>query len=68
MPENLRTKGDMQHMCILLKDVAFFRERNMNEKNLFEVVACMKLLYVHGGQNVMEYGDVGDNFYFILKG
>ena len=28
----------------------------------------MNLMLLEKGKTVMEYGDIGDNFYFILKG
>lgn len=51
-----------------LLDLPFFRERGFNESSMAEVVACMSLMKMKKGTVVMEYGDIGDNFYFILNG
>ena len=40
----------------------------MNDKSLIEVVQSMTLLEKEGGEMIMEFGDVGENFYFILEG
>ena len=40
----------------------------MNDKSLIEVVQSMTLLEKEAGEMIMEYGDVGENFYFILEG
>ena len=40
----------------------------MSDQAILEVVNCMKLLYMDAGETVMQFGDIGDNFYFILSG
>ena len=40
----------------------------MSDLSLLDTVSCMTLKPVEEGQAVMEYGDVGRNFYFIVMG
>jgi hypothetical protein len=40
----------------------------MSDAALLEVVGCMKLMFLDAKESVMQYGDIGDNFYFILSG
>ena len=35
---------------------------------MMEVVKVMHILKVPAGRNVVEFGDIGNNFYFILNG
>jgi len=43
-PEEERAKKEMDHMAIIVKDLPFFKERNMSESTLLEVLNVMKLL------------------------
>jgi CRP-like cAMP-binding protein len=52
----------------LVKDIPYFKERGMNDEAILEVIKVMKLMTVPSGKNVVEYGDIGENFYFILHG
>jgi hypothetical protein len=40
----------------------------MTRAALKEVVNCMTVKGVESGKVVVEYGDVGDNFYLVLTG
>jgi len=55
-------------MTGIVKDLPFFKDRGMAETTLIEVVNCMSLLQIKRNKVVMEYGDVGDMFYFMLRG
>ena len=51
-----------------MKEIPYFKERGMEDMALHEVFKVMKLITVPSGKNVVEYGDIGENFYFILHG
>jgi CRP-like cAMP-binding protein len=58
----------MQDLAAAVKDIQFFREKEMSDQALLEMVSVMKVIYMDAGDTVMSFGDVGDNFYFILSG
>ena len=51
-----------------IKDIEFFKQRALTEETLAEVVSCMSLLEMEKDDVVMEYGDIGYNFYLTLEG
>ena len=53
----------------LIKDISFFKERaQLKISDIRELAACFKFEEVNEGQDVIKYGDVGENFYLILQG
>ena len=67
-PAESRSKKDLAKMIKLVQDIPFFKDHKMNEVALLEVFNSMTVLSLAQGSTVMNYGDVGDNFYFILFG
>ena len=63
-----RTDKDFKEMLEIVKEIPFFKERKMADSDLIDVFNCMTVLPVEKGHTIMEYGDIGDNFYFILTG
>jgi CRP-like cAMP-binding protein len=51
-----------------LKEVEFFRERKMRDSEIDQIAGSMTLKRYHKGECIMQYGDIGETFYFILKG
>ena len=46
----------------------FFKERDLEEKSLLKIANCMTTVSMVAGEVVMQYGDTGKNFYFVLAG
>ena len=63
-----RTYGDFKEMLQIVKKIPFFKERKMTDSNLIDIINCMNVLPVKKGDTIIEYGDIGENFYFILTG
>ena len=67
-----RTEKDLDFLaeCIVDRDLGidFFIQLGLNEETLLEVVNCLSYVEMREGETVMEYGDVGNNFYLILQG
>ena len=63
-----REESEMLQMASIVKDLPFFKERNMSESTFLEVLSVMGLMHKKRRRVLMEYGDEGDCFYFILKG
>ena len=63
-----RNKEEIALVITILKEIPFFKDRQMSDSALVDVINVMKMLPMREGTRVMNYGDVGDNFYFILFG
>jgi DNA repair ATPase RecN len=63
-----RTTEELIELAGHIKEIQFFKEKEMTDAALLEVVGCMKLMQMDAKETVMQYGDIGDNFYFILSG
>jgi hypothetical protein len=58
----------LEEVIEIVKEIPFFKERKMTDSDLRDVFNVMTLEIVEKGKTIMEYGDVGDNFYFIITG
>ena len=59
----------MNQLGTLIKEISFFKERNIVET--FELREISKALLVEKfkpGEQVCEYGEIGNKFYIILRG
>jgi len=63
-----RSQKEIKEMTKLIKEIPYFKERKMEEMALIEVFKVMKLMTIPADKNVLEYGDIGENFYFIMHG
>ena len=61
----------------LIKDIQFFKERDIKESDLNDIVQCLTYEYKNSMQKVFDYGtslslipigSFGDKFYVILQG
>lgn len=51
-----------------MRRIPFFKEREMNDAGMLEVVNCMSLKSIPEGNFVFEYGELGEEFFLILEG
>ena len=51
-----------------MRKIPFFKERDMNDAAMLEVVNCMSLRSIPAEHFVFEYGELGDEFFLILEG
>ena len=51
-----------------MRKIPFFKEREMNDAAMLEVVNCMSLRSIPAEHFVFEYGQLGDEFFLILEG
>lgn len=63
-----RTQEEVEMLVVLIKNIEFFRERNIREKYYPEIVSCLKLQRYRYHQFVFHKGDEGKHFFIILKG
>jgi hypothetical protein len=65
---HLRSQANLEHLAEMVKDMPFFKDRGLTGPSLIEVVNCFTIENVEPNKTIMEYGDIGEHFYFILKG
>ena len=61
-----RTDEDLDELVKLIKDVSFFKERKLSIQEIKEVASGFQFQEVEEGEDVVKYGDQGDNFYLII--
>ena len=60
--------GRSQKNVQTIKEVPFFAEKGLSENAMLEILNCMTVKQVPPVEAVVEYGDIGENFYLILYG
>lgn len=63
-----RNRKDLEGMVVGLKQIKFFKEREIPDKSYLEIAQSLTYLELPQGAIVFEYGTLGDIFYIILKG
>ena len=51
-----------------LKNVQFFKERKIKNRDLEELVSAFRFEKFEAGEQIMEYGEPGEKFYVMIKG
>ena len=67
-PIDKRTTEEVELLVVLIKNLKFFKEREIKEKHYPEIVPCLKLQRYSAGETVFEKGSIGETFYIIIKG
>jgi CRP-like cAMP-binding protein len=52
----------------LISEIKFFREKNIKHKDMMDLASAFKFHKEEANSNVFDHGDVGENFYIIIKG
>ena len=65
---NERNDKELQLLFNLLKDIKFFKTRDIQGADLLEVCKEIKHEFVPKGDFVFRAGEYGDKFYIILNG
>ena len=55
-------------MSKIINDIKFFKQRNIKQNELVELVSAFKFEEFEAGEDVINHGESGDKFYIILKG
>jgi hypothetical protein len=67
-PSKYRNDFQLKKIATVLKDARFFKQRQMAPHVIIEMLKKMQIFQHQAGQNVFEYGDEGDLFYFVIRG
>eukprot|EP00347_Sterkiella_histriomuscorum_P021256 403334649 len=63
-----RTDRDLQHLVPLIKEIQFFKERDIKDQDFVDIVSCLTYESCQAQDNVFEWDTNGDKFYIILEG
>lgn len=64
----LRSWNDVEKISQYLKNVQFFKDRKIRDKDLDELVSACHFESFTPGEKIMEYGEPGSKFYIQIKG
>ena len=67
-PRHQRHASDYKHIGEILKQVSFFKQRNLKDVDFWEIISGLQHKQISEGTAACRYGEVGDTFYIILKG
>ena len=67
-PASKRAQHEISHVVNLIKDLKFFKERNISDDVLHEITNVIKFEKFEPGQVIMNFGERGDKFYVIVQG
>lgn len=65
---NVRTAEETEILVSLIKKIQFFVDREVRKSDWPEIVQALCYETVPAGQNVFDYGTLGNKFYIILTG
>lgn len=58
----------MNELASLIDQIQFFKDKNIKEKDMLELMNVFNFVKAEAEQDVMKYGDTGNLFYLIVKG
>ncbi|CDW72769.1 UNKNOWN [Stylonychia lemnae] len=66
--QRTRNEKDLEHLVPLIKEIQFFKERDIKDQDFVEIVSCLTYENFKMGDTVFEWGTNGDKFYIIIEG
>lgn len=63
-----RNEKDLMVMVPLVKEIDFFKKKNIQGQDLVQICQELKHEFYREGEAVFKQGEYGDKFYVILKG
>ena len=63
-----RKDKDFVYIQKIIKDISFFKQRQMNHQDLKYLCQELQYDFYYKGENVFRFGDHGSKFYIILQG
>jgi len=67
-PSDQRSDKDLQVMLPIIREIAFFKNKNIQGQDLVQICQEMKHAHYREGEAVFKQGEYGDKFYIILRG
>ena len=63
-----RDKEGNEKLCAIFKKVDFIKNLKLKDEHLVDITANLTYQFIAKGQRVIEYGDEGDQMFFIISG
>ncbi|CDW78470.1 UNKNOWN [Stylonychia lemnae] len=63
-----RNEQDLKTLVPLVKDIKFFKEKKIKQRDLVDICQRLKYEYIAANKSAIQYGEYGDKFYIILEG
>jgi hypothetical protein len=63
-----RTEEDVEMVIPYMKEVKFFKDRDIKALDYPDIVNALSYEHFKDGQCIMQWGELGDKFYILLKG
>ena len=51
-----------------MKQIQFFKEREIKDHDYPDIVNALQYEYFEPGECIMQFDEIGDKFYILLKG
>eukprot|EP00347_Sterkiella_histriomuscorum_P008621 403344394 len=67
-PPEFRNEKDLNNLAPVIKEIQFFKTRNIEGSHLNDICNELRYEYYQPGEFVFRQGDYGDRFYVILRG
>ena len=63
------SRAEVEEFVYLLSEIRFLQERkDIKKRDLKELMSAFKIVETKHNQNVVNYGEPGENFYIIISG
>ena len=63
-----RTEDDVEMVIPYMKEVKFFKDRDIKALDYPDIVHALGYEHFRDGECIMQWGELGDKFYILLKG
>lgn len=63
-----RLEQELEMVSYMLKENPFFKKNKLRPNDYEELAQLLTLKHYKGQDNIMEFGDKGDEFFIILQG
>lgn len=63
-----RTEEDVEMVIPYMKEVKFFKDRDIKAMDYPDIVNALSYEHFNDSQCIMQWGELGDKFYILLKG
>ena len=67
-PQKTRSAKEVRDLVPHAKKLEFFEERNLSDQSIGDVLALMSLKEMKKDEFILQQGETGDEFFFILEG
>lgn len=64
----MRRLEDLQELSELVKNIKFFKDLNLSNNDLCDLMLNCHFQKVDKNENVFDIGDEGETFYIIIRG